>query len=346
MTENKVGRYISGAAGAIIVLCFFLPWVSVSCAGQPVGELSGLDLASGSQIVPEDLKIYLIPLAGLIVLGLVALVVRRAISEEASAGGQIFTALLAALILWLKWNDMSVESGSLDFMEALTSEATGIRGGNIFTISTEIGLYGTILGLLLVLVGAAVALIISRSSPGYIHDDGYEAATISVASPPLTPLYDDAAQQTGDYFNGAIDSDVGMPPTTAGGPSGDAYVRPSPKTEVLHQEPEALAWLVITEGPRTGHQFRLFENTGIGRDAENEIIIDDTALSGRHARVKLEEGTFYIYDLASTNGTFMSDKTAKDWKKVYREPMEDGDRLKFGRTVLHFMTINTDDDEK
>jgi hypothetical protein len=127
--------------------------------------------------------------------------------------------------------------------------------------------------------------------------------------------------------------------------SNEPFSRPSPKTEVLRQEPQALAWLVIGEGSRIGHQFRLLENNGIGRSADNEIVIDDSSLSGQHARVRLEDDTFFVYDLASTNGTFGYDKEQGDWVQIYREPLADGDRIKIGRTVLHFMELDTSEPE-
>lgn len=115
----------------------------------------------------------------------------------------------------------------------------------------------------------------------------------------------------------------------------------SAKTEVLNRaEPIATAWLVIKEGPRTGHSFRLLETTSIGRDANNDIIIDDTSLSGQHAKVKFEGGNHYvIYDLASTNGMFSYDSEKQDWERTYRYELSDGQQVKLGRTILHFMSL-------
>lgn len=43
--------YKFASPGALTVLvCFFLPWMMVSCFGQPVAEFSGLDLAMGPEI--------------------------------------------------------------------------------------------------------------------------------------------------------------------------------------------------------------------------------------------------------------------------------------------------------
>jgi len=39
---------LSPALYGIIIICFFLPWVSVSCQGQPIITLSGFQLAKGT----------------------------------------------------------------------------------------------------------------------------------------------------------------------------------------------------------------------------------------------------------------------------------------------------------
>jgi FHA domain len=345
MSDTKTGHSISGAAGLIVLLFFFLPWASVSCAGQSLVQVSGSDLATGNLLIDGDMKLYLVPLVGIIVIGLVIAAVRYAITEEASTGGQIIAALIGFFVLWLKWDEISGAAEGFDLITALTSEVTGTSGGEIFSFNMEYGLYGSVIGLVLVLVGAVITLIAARASPEFTMEESFSAPTISESSTPLSPPLGDSVQQTESYFGDSDVSPSGMAgATSAMGssfPGGGDYERPSPETEVLRKEPESLAWLVITDGPRTGHQFRLFENNGIGRDAENEIVLDDTSLSGRHARIRIEEGTFYIYDLASTNGTFMFDKSESDWKQIYREPLGDGDRVKFGRTILHFMMVDT-----
>ena len=119
---------------------------------------------------------------------------------------------------------------------------------------------------------------------------------------------------------------------------------PRHATEVLdRRDPLAMAWLVMKDGPRAGHTFRLLETTSIGRDAGNDVIIDDVSLSGQHAKVKFEDGDHYvIYDLASTNGLFYYDEAKQEWVRDYRIALKDGQQVKLGRTVLHFMAPKID----
>lgn len=136
--------------------------------------------------------------------------------------------------------------------------------------------------------------------------------------------------------------EMGQPPPTNPGVSFEA---PSSgggqhQTMIMGKPPPALAWLVVMSGFRTGKLFPLDPSgTVIGRDAQNDIVLDDEAASRQHAKLRkeTEQGSnveqFYIYDLASANGTLVNDK------KVVREALKDGDRVRIGETLLVFKTI-------
>ncbi|MCP4374106.1 MAG: FHA domain-containing protein [Deltaproteobacteria bacterium] len=44
----------------------------------------------------------------------------------------------------------------------------------------------------------------------------------------------------------------------------------------------------------------------IGRNAENDIVIENLAVSKEHARIVKQDGAYYIEDLNSTNGTYLN----------------------------------------
>ena len=46
----------------------------------------------------------------------------------------------------------------------------------------------------------------------------------------------------------------------------------------------------------------------IGRDQENKLRIDDTAVSRFHAVMFAEDGNYYVQDIDSTNGTLVNGK--------------------------------------
>ena len=127
-----------------------------------------------------------------------------------------------------------------------------------------------------------------------------------------------------------------VPPTEPVAPP--AYeVPPSPtpaETISLRRPPPRLAWLVVMSGPRTGKEFRLGEVTTVGRDAAlNDVVIDDPAISRQHAKIRLEDETFVIYDLASTNGTFVNGE------QIQRRALVNGDRIRMGETTFTFMEV-------
>jgi pSer/pThr/pTyr-binding forkhead associated (FHA) protein len=63
----------------------------------------------------------------------------------------------------------------------------------------------------------------------------------------------------------------------------------------------------------------------IGRAPDNEIAIDNLAVSNYHARVYAEAGKLVIEDLSSLNGTFVNDL------RVERAVLRDGDTIQVGK---------------
>jgi predicted component of type VI protein secretion system len=68
----------------------------------------------------------------------------------------------------------------------------------------------------------------------------------------------------------------------------------------------------------------------IGRLPDNHIVIDNPAVSGRHARVFREGNHYVVEDLKSTNGTFVNDKP------IARHTLLDGDVMLVGKHSLVF----------
>lgn len=49
----------------------------------------------------------------------------------------------------------------------------------------------------------------------------------------------------------------------------------------------------------------------VGRKPDNDVVIDNPAISGHHCRLTKEGGSYYVEDLDSTNGTFVNEKKIK-----------------------------------
>jgi hypothetical protein len=74
----------------------------------------------------------------------------------------------------------------------------------------------------------------------------------------------------------------------------------------------------------------------IGRLPDNTIVIDNPAVSGRHARVYCEGDHYVVEDLKSTNGTFVNDKP------IARHTLLEGDVVLLGKHSLLFTLTGGD----
>jgi hypothetical protein len=76
---------------------------------------------------------------------------------------------------------------------------------------------------------------------------------------------------------------------------------------IAHREKEELrALLRQLDNPET--VWLLSEQTSVGRDANNTIVLEDEFVSAYHATLTYKEGVWWLTDLNSTNGTRVNDK--------------------------------------
>lgn len=66
----------------------------------------------------------------------------------------------------------------------------------------------------------------------------------------------------------------------------------------------------------------------IGRHQSNDIIIDNLAVSGYHARIDVKDGLFIITDLQSKNGTYINNE------RITESPLNQKDRISIGKHNL------------
>lgn len=70
------------------------------------------------------------------------------------------------------------------------------------------------------------------------------------------------------------------------------------------------------------------EQLTIGRKPDNDVVIDNPAVSGHHAKLSRVQAVYFLEDLGSTNGTFVNEK------KIDKRQLKDGDRVTIGKHVL------------
>lgn len=71
----------------------------------------------------------------------------------------------------------------------------------------------------------------------------------------------------------------------------------------------------------------------IGRDRDNDIVLDSDSVSRRHARVEHRDGQVFVLDLDSTNGTFVND----DGEPVTEMQLRKGDHVKIGDSIFKYL---------
>lgn len=80
---------------------------------------------------------------------------------------------------------------------------------------------------------------------------------------------------------------------------------------------------------QNGTQFALDYYTTIGRNSENSIAINDGFVSGSHAEISFNQGTWWLMDVGSTNGTQLNGQPVQG-----KAQLHNGDIVSFGRVHL------------
>jgi pSer/pThr/pTyr-binding forkhead associated (FHA) protein len=78
------------------------------------------------------------------------------------------------------------------------------------------------------------------------------------------------------------------------------------------------------------------DEISVGRDASNDLCIDNVVASSRHARIFKGPGKYAIEDLNSTNGTYINNK------QVRTQLLDENDEITIGK---HMIRITYQKDE-
>jgi pSer/pThr/pTyr-binding forkhead associated (FHA) protein len=85
---------------------------------------------------------------------------------------------------------------------------------------------------------------------------------------------------------------------------------------------------LLEPAARRGETFTLGEELTVGRGGGCGIVLDDEFVSQVHARLYVRDGSAYVEDLASRNGTLVNGHPLEGSLRLKR-----GDRVQFGHTV-------------
>lgn len=100
-------------------------------------------------------------------------------------------------------------------------------------------------------------------------------------------------------------------------------------TDGATRAPRVLGHLVVVDsGPSSilpGTSFDLESQTNIGRGPTNIIQIPDSFISAEHTRLWFRNGTWYVQDAGSVNGTYVNNQPARE-----ALPAKPGDIIRVG----------------
>jgi hypothetical protein len=140
----STGYKIASPGLLAALVCFFLPWVLQSCGNAPRREYSGWQLAMGSGEAGKytgNFFVFLSLVAIIVLLIFAVQSARRAALKVQDTYGVLLTSVLVLLFL---------------FQQFLTTAPKGVNRELLY------GLWGYILGWLLVLIGGVVNLVEQR----------------------------------------------------------------------------------------------------------------------------------------------------------------------------------------
>jgi len=90
-------------------------------------------------------------------------------------------------------------------------------------------------------------------------------------------------------------------------------------------------------GVEMKHVYLAKDRTTLGRRGDNDIVLDNAAVSGRHCLFELKGlADVYVEDVGSTNGTFVNNK------RVVRQKLEDGDTVAIASFRIRYLAASGD----
>jgi len=147
-----------------------------------------------------------------------------------------------------------------------------------------------------------------------------------------------AAQEPAPVFSSELEEEREEEPEIAS----TAEVRPSSYDDAQPLSGEGMgtevmlpavspAWLLIEEQGVPEKRYEIKEAvTSIGTTPDNDVVLKDKAVSRHHAKIRIEGQKYFIYDLASTNGTKVNGR------KITKKWINDGDGIEIGHTRMTF----------
>jgi hypothetical protein len=116
-------------------------------------------------------------------------------------------------------------------------------------------------------------------------------------------------------------------------PAASASFGEADNTNVVRPETgQRAGMIVVRQGKQPGRIFELRKGrVTIGRSRDSDIFLQDLAVSRLHTTINRENGGYVLRDEGSVNGTYVNGK------RITEQPLEDGDEIQVGQSVLAFV---------
>lgn len=94
-----------------------------------------------------------------------------------------------------------------------------------------------------------------------------------------------------------------------------------------------MAKITFVEGPLAGNEFDLAQDRiMVGRRSDSDLSLDDDSVSSSHAELRREDGLWKLFDLQSSNGTFVNGD------KIRVHTFKNDDKVKIGNSSFVFLS--------
>lgn len=111
-----------------------------------------------------------------------------------------------------------------------------------------------------------------------------------------------------------------------------------PQTPIVADQteiPAGSAALIVVKGPQVGDIFVLNPTSNtIGRNDDNELMLDDVTVSRNHATIEKVENSWILRDLNSLNGTYVNRN------RIDQTELTGGEELQIGKYRFAFLLPN------
>ena len=192
---------------------------------------------------------------------------------------------------------------------------------------------------------------VAAASPPFVPEPELESQPAPVSASAAAPAHEPVAQTivAWPHSNPTEAPSNGAPPSESAFPEEATSIIPawqpadappeSKRTISLQAVPPEIiaagggfpAKLTFESGPFAGRIVALPNQTvTFGRAPDNDVVVGDAATSGRHGRIEVRGGAFWISDLGSTNGTLVNGEP------VIERQLSHGDLIAVGQNTIRF----------